>query len=154
MADAQPPLNLNEEWINNFIEQEVTPFRTAIKAMDNTAGDVPAVRQLAADESGDYPNNFPNGGTVPLSIGLMAGDGQTGGKNVLTATTGIVTELIGIFEKQGSLFEELLDNLRDTAKKLKETQGSNLEMIDGKKFLDDIFDDVEDALTEGSEKEK
>ncbi|MEK8145861.1 type VII secretion system-associated protein [Streptomyces sp. M10(2022)] len=145
---------MNEAWINNFIEQEVTPFRAAILAMKNPAGDVPAVRQLVADESGTYPDNFPKGGTVPLSIGKMTEDNQIGGSNVLAATNGLVTELIGIFESQETLFDELLDNLRATAKKLKETQGSNLEMIDGAEFLDDIFDDVEDALTGGGEEDK
>ena len=91
---------------------------------------------------------------MPLAIGPMGQEGNaTGGDYVQKSAAKIVGELTGILDTQKLLFEELLDNLADTVTELKETQGDNLQKIDGQDFLD-IFADVEDILTGGETEEE
>lgn len=159
MADNPPAVNLNKAWLQDFLDNDVTPFLAAIKKMREDGyspyGDpdlVPAIPNLQEPEDGPAtaPGFFP-GQNVPLAIGKMAGDdkGRTNGSYVIKSLSGMVDQLDEILTLQVALFEEIEANLEDTIAEMFKTQDDNLEKIDGKKFVD-FFEGVDEVLSETS----
>ncbi|MBB5939702.1 type VII secretion system-associated protein [Streptomyces zagrosensis] len=142
MAD-RPPLNFDKTWLENFKNDDVKTFLTAITDIqgDSTAG--PALANLIA--GGTRGSNVPAEIKLPLSIGGMEGDGTTNGGHLQTAVKEFIEAIVAILKDQKELFEELDDALEETLKELLDAEGDNLRKIEGGKLLD-IFSDVEEVL--------
>ncbi|MGW2213000.1 type VII secretion system-associated protein [Streptomyces sp. NPDC001781] len=164
MADNPPAVNLNKAWLQDFLDNEVSPFLAAIKKMreDGDSPDgvlVPAIPNLqGAGEGAATAPGFSDGQKVPLAIGTMASEkeGRTNGSYLIESLNGMVDQIDEILKLQVSLFEEIEENLDDTIAEMFKTQDDNLEKIDGKKFID-FFEGVDEVLSEsgdGSDKGK
>ena len=154
MAESAP-VQLNKEWLEAFIRDEIGPFKGEIKKMGSEGAaplDASLIVPPLADlkEGGGSAEGFLTGQKIPLAIGLMAGDtASTNGGFIAKALTALVEQLTGILKQQGELFDEIEENLQSSIEELFGAQSGNLEKIDGKKFVD-FFEDVDDILSQGS----
>ncbi|WP_031088491.1 type VII secretion system-associated protein [Streptomyces sp. NRRL WC-3549] len=155
MAEETPAVNLNKEWLQKFLDNDVLPFLAAVKSIrenGNSPGGlyVPGMSTLqgGADGAKTAPG-FLDGQKVPLAIGAMAGDaeGRTNGGYLVKSLNGMVDQLDEILKLQVDLFEEIGEDLKDTIAKMFKTQDDNLEKIDGKKLVD-FFEGVDEVLSE------
>lgn len=147
MAGDQKTVHLDRKWIENFLNEEVIPFRKELEA-------------LLDDEPGPGPGEMtPSmwkliGGIVdpstmerkkPLAIGLMDGGGGFAGSELNTGLKGSAESIHAVVEDQIKLFKAMEDNLRKVIDELLRTQKAQLEEIDGRKFLEEI-EDLTDIL--------
>ncbi|MFE1246555.1 type VII secretion system-associated protein [Streptomyces sp. NPDC058735] len=158
MADNPPAVNLNKAWLQDFLDEKVTPFLDEIKKMRENGkspkGDlVPGIPNLQGDagDGAETAPGFYDGQKVPLAIGMMATEEtpRTNGNYVITSLNGLVDQLDEILRLQVALFEEIEENLKDTIAEMFKTQDDNLEKIDGKKFID-FFEGADEVLSESS----
>ncbi|AEN12992.1 MULTISPECIES: type VII secretion system-associated protein [unclassified Streptomyces] len=155
MAEESPTVNLNKEWLQSFLDDDVVPFLAAVKKIRENGDSpdkvlVPGMPTLQGGEDGaKTAPGFLDGQKVPLAIGLMASDaeGRTNGGYLVKSLNGMVDQLDEILKLQVELFEEIEDNLEDTIEKMFKTQDDNLEKIDGKKLVD-FFEGVDEVLSE------
>ncbi|MEU6227592.1 type VII secretion system-associated protein [Streptomyces sp. NPDC047042] len=155
MAENTPTVNLNKAWLQNFLDNDVIPFRDEIRklGLDGVSPvdgvDVPAVVDLVA-AGGKTAVGFRDGQVKPLAIGSMAADGKgrTNGGNIAGKLNELIEQLTSILAFQGELFDEIEDDLKETLEKMFKTQDESLDKIDGKKFVN-FFEDVDSILSEG-----
>lgn len=152
MADSAPTVNLNKQWLQSFLDDDIVPFLTKVKKIqeDGESPAVPGIPNLQGGEDGaNKAVGFYDGQKVPLAIGTMAGDkdGRTNGGYLIKCLNGIVDQLDEILKMQVELFEEIEDDLADTIEELFKTQGDQLDKIEGKKFVN-FFEGVDEVLSE------
>ncbi|MEU9386041.1 type VII secretion system-associated protein [Streptomyces sp. NPDC048279] len=148
MADKPKNLHLDREGLQRFIDEDVQPFIDEIVKLTNPDGFAPSLSQILGKEDYDNPDWF--GLRLPLSIGLMAEDGDTKGKNLSDEITKAAQSVLTVLTQQQKLFKEFKEGLEETCGKLLKSRDDSLEKIDGERFLDKISD-VDSALTEAGQ---
>ncbi|MFE5027884.1 type VII secretion system-associated protein [Streptomyces sp. NPDC056656] len=133
-----------------FLDDRVIPFRDSLSKIqmdDPAAGytmgtlmgdtDITTAEQFKAYDTGK-----------PLALGFMNQEGFLGGKGkeLSEGMAKTIKSIIEVYGDQYTLFGDIVDNMETTLTKLKETQGGNLEQLDGQELLD-IFEDTVDDLT-------
>jgi hypothetical protein len=142
-------LGLDKAALQAFLDERVVPFLQAVKKIkldDPVRG--PSLASLLGDSDIKSPDQFNSYDTgKPLALGYMAQQGVLGdaGKGLNEAIVKAVTSVNGVYDDQQALFEDIVENLRTTIKKLTDTQDGNLTSLDGRTFLE-IFEDTVDDL--------
>ncbi|WP_318219074.1 type VII secretion system-associated protein [Streptomyces sp. SCL15-6] len=113
---------LDAQALQSFIDNDVHQFKTDIVTLRTSQ---PALKSLY-----DIANS-----TAPLAIGALAGDTDTGGKNVTGNTTTAARAIDTVLNRHAVALDDLERNLRNVITTMLKTQGSNLEQVDGEKFL-------------------
>ncbi|MEV5493482.1 type VII secretion system-associated protein [Streptomyces bobili] len=119
MADLT---KLDAQALQSFIDNDVHQFKTDIVTLRTSQ---PALKSLY-----DIANS-----TAPLAIGALAGDTDTGGKNVTGNTATAARAIDTVLNRHAVALDDLERNLRNVITTMLKTQGSNLEQVDGEKFL-------------------
>lgn len=143
MPDDKNTVRLDRKWLENFLAEEVGPFRKGLESLlqDEPDTGVPSMWELL-------------GGTVdfttleqgkPLTIGRMATDDSFAGKRLNDSVRTSAESIDVTVKEQIELFKSVEENLRDAIEVLFKTQGQSLEKIEGRKFLEH-FEDVSDVL--------
>lgn len=110
-----------------FIDEDVHQFKTDITTLRTSHGD----RKSLYDISNS---------TQPLALGPMAGDGDSGGQNVIKNLVTASGAIDAVLNKHSTAIDDLERNLQDVIVTMLKTQGDNLVDIDGQKFLTAIGD--------------
>ncbi|MET8127054.1 type VII secretion system-associated protein [Streptomyces sp. NPDC005231] len=145
-------LVMDQAGLRSFIDDRVIPFRDSISRIqldDPAAGETLATLLLLGDSdltTTDQFNAYETG--KPLAIGFMNQAGVLGdkGKELSEGMAKTIQSIVAVYGQQHTLFEDIVENMETTLTKLKETQGGNLQSLDGQDFLD-IFEDTVSALT-------
>ncbi|MBG7700135.1 MULTISPECIES: type VII secretion system-associated protein [Streptomyces] len=75
-----------------------------------------------------------------LAIGPMAGDDQTGGKNICANAQKAATAIDTVFSRHKAAFTKLQANLESVIKDMKQAQEHNLTEVKSQKFMHAISD--------------
>ena len=143
-------LVMDQAGLRSFIDDRVIPFRDSISKIqldDPAAGETLATLLGDSDiTTTDQFNAYDTG--KPLAIGFMNQAGVLGdkGKELSEGMVKAIQSIVEVYEQQHTLFEDIVENMETTLTKLKETQGGNLQNLDGQEFLD-IFEDTVSGLT-------
>jgi hypothetical protein len=119
MADLT---KLDAHALQSFIDNDVRQFKTDIVTLRTSQ---PALKSLY-----DISNS-----TAPLAIGALTGDTDTGGKSVTGNTTTAARAIDTVLNRHAVALDDLERNLQNVITTMLKTQGSNLEQVDGEKFL-------------------
>ncbi|MEU3186702.1 type VII secretion system-associated protein [Streptomyces sp. NPDC006923] len=124
MADLT---KLDAPALRAFIDEDVHKFKTDIVTLRTTSEDRKSLYDLATT-------------TLPLVIGPMSEDGDSGGKNVVTNIVTAAKAIDGVLNRHSTAIDDLERNLRNVVTTMLKTQGDNLAAVDGQKFLTAIAD--------------
>lgn len=124
MADLT---KLDAPALQSFIDNDVRQFKADITALRTTSGDRKSLYDLSTD-------------TAPLALGPMAGDADSGGKNVNSNVVAAAKAIDGVLNKHSTAVDDLERNLQNVITTMLKTQGQNLAEVDGQKFLTAIGD--------------
>lgn len=124
MADLT---KLDAPALRAFIDEDVHKFKTDIVTLRTTDGERKSLYDLATT-------------TLPLVIGPMSEDGDSGGKNVVTNIVTAAKAIDGVLNRHSTAIDDLERNLRNVITTMLKTQGDNLAAVDGQKFLTAIAD--------------
>ncbi|MFF3249322.1 type VII secretion system-associated protein [Streptomyces sp. NPDC002870] len=149
MAGDQKTVHLDKKWMEDFLNEEVIPFRKELEALlDDEPGlgpgeMIPSMWKLIGGIV--EPNTMEQ--KKPLAIGGMAdGDKDTfAGGSLNTGLEESAKSIHEVVEDQIKLFKAVEENIRKVIDELLSTQKAQLEGIDGRKFLEEI-EDVTDIL--------
>ncbi|MFM9498994.1 type VII secretion system-associated protein [Streptomyces galilaeus] len=124
MADLT---KLDAPALQSFIDNDVHQFKTDIVTLRTSRAGTKSLYDMANS-------------TTPLAIGGLAGDADTGGKNVIGNTVNAAKAIDAVLNRHAAALDDLERNLQNVITTMLKTQGSNLEQVDGEKFLTAIGD--------------
>ncbi|MFG2631466.1 type VII secretion system-associated protein [Streptomyces sp. NPDC048473] len=124
MADLT---KLDAPALQAFVDEDVHKFKTDIVTLRTTNEGRKSLYDLAAT-------------SLPLLIGPMSEDGDSGGKNVVSNTVTAAKNIDVVLNRHSTAIDDLERNLRDVITTMLKTQSDNLADVDGQKFLTAIAD--------------
>ncbi|MFI2378271.1 type VII secretion system-associated protein [Streptomyces sp. NPDC018964] len=143
---------MDKAGLQAFLESRVQPFQEEVRRIaldDPVLG--PAMGTLIRQTDITSKQEFEAYGSQrPLAIGQMVKAEHLHGKGekLNQAIGKTAEELLEVYEQQGKLFKDVVDNLQTTIDTLFSAQHKSLVDIDGQEFLD-IFEDVQSGLSGG-----
>ncbi len=118
---------LNYAALQNFIDTDVSGFLHRID-------------DLRSPDA--HPTSLYDVSKKPqvLAIGAMAGDDQTGGKNICENAKKAATAIDGVFSRHKAAFTKLQADLRNVITDMKKAEGNNLTQVKSADFMREISD--------------
>ncbi|MGW0792665.1 type VII secretion system-associated protein [Streptomyces sp. NPDC002911] len=114
--------SLDAPALQSFIDTEIGEFKTEMLALRTSNGDRKSLYDLG-------------NATVPLVIGNLAGDEETGGKKVVTNMVTAAKAVDDVLARHTKMVDDLELCLRRAIEKMQKTQKANLVDVEGQTFL-------------------
>ncbi|MEU0949408.1 type VII secretion system-associated protein [Streptomyces canus] len=108
--------------LTSFADNDVHGFHTDLVTLRTSTPDVKSLYDIGNS-------------TQPLVIGQMAGDSDSGGKNVVSNVIKSAGAIDAVLNKHVTAFADLQRNLEDVVSTMTKAQQDNLSEVDGQKFL-------------------